>query len=265
MLFGWFFVLLILLFLAIWAHKMSSSQWLTTLLVMQGFLMFSDVPADGYSVELGKMESLLQRGQILATGQRIRFSFGLIAGVIQTFLLNGPSTSSSTCVHNFGGCWEWGLSVNGYYGLLLGIIAFLVTPILWLKESDPSLTPIHSFKDFFLELWDTLKNLTTLYLLIFAVGTGALTSFPSIASVYMQYYVIGLTNFQAGIDTITSYASLVLAVWIFQKYLINRNWRITQYSSTIFSSVLGNCFDVIMLLIFVSNKLFLNLFMHVFV
>jgi hypothetical protein len=55
----------------------------------------------------------------------------------------------------------------------------------------------------------------------------------------MQYYIIGLTNFQAGIDTITSYASLVLAVWIFQKYLINRNWRITQYCSTIFSSILG--------------------------
>jgi hypothetical protein len=141
-----------------------------------------------------------------------------------------------------GGCWEWGLSINGYYGLLLVIVAFLVTPLLWLKECDASLIPQHSFTDFFLELWSTLKNLTTLYLLIFAVGTGVLTNFPSIVSVYMQYYVIGLTNFQAGIDTITSYASLVCAVWIFQKYLINRNWRITQYGSTIFSSILGNVF-----------------------
>mmetsp|Transcript_10607 Transcript_10607/g.10252 ORF Transcript_10607/g.10252 Transcript_10607/m.10252 type:complete len:546 (+) Transcript_10607:171-1808(+) len=239
MIFGWFFVLIMLLVLATTAHKMTVSQWLISLLVMQGFLMFSDVPADGYSVELGKIESPLQRGQILATGQRIRFSFGLIAGLIQTFLLNGPSTNESTCIHGFDGCWEWGLSINGYYGLLLILIFFLVIPLLWLKECDPSLVPVHSFKDFFLELWSTLKNLTTLYLLIFAVGTGVLTNFPSIVSIYMQYYIIGLTNFQAGIDTITSYASLVLAVWIFQKYLINRNWRITQYGSTIFSSILG--------------------------
>ena len=70
----------------------------------------------------------------------------------------------------------------------------------------------------------------------------------------MQYYVIGLTNFQAGIDTVTSYAALVLAVWLFQvrvlspallelptyiritlsvvqRYLIRRNWRATHYAS----------------------------------
>ena len=90
------------------AHTMNASTWLSMLLLMQGFLMFSDVPADGYryshtqllthslthefthllprSVELGKLESDEQRGQILATGQRIRFTFSVVAGVIQTFL-----------------------------------------------------------------------------------------------------------------------------------------------------------------------------------
>lgn len=90
------------------AHTMNASTWLSMLLLMQGFLMFSDVPADGYryshihllthslahefthllpySVELGKLESDEQRGQILATGQRIRFTFSVLAGVIQTFL-----------------------------------------------------------------------------------------------------------------------------------------------------------------------------------
>jgi len=31
----------------------------------------------------------------------------------------------------------------------------------------------------------------------------------------------------------------VFAIWLFQKYLIRRNWRITQYCSVIFSAVLG--------------------------
>ena len=29
------------------------------------------------------------------------------------------------------------------------------------------------------------------------------------------------------------------AIWVFKTYLINRNWRWTQYASTLFSSVLG--------------------------
>ena len=85
-------------------------------------------------------------------------------------------------------------------------------------------------------------------------------SLTDVCSTYMQYYVIGLTNFQAGIDTVTSYAALVLAVWLFQvrvlafartpwvvaapspaykrmslsvvqRYLIRRNWRATHYAS----------------------------------
>jgi hypothetical protein len=53
--------------------------------------MIADVPADGYCVELGQLESEAERGQILATGQRIRFSFTVLAGAIQALLVNGKS------------------------------------------------------------------------------------------------------------------------------------------------------------------------------
>jgi hypothetical protein len=66
---GWGMVLVLLLILAIFADKMDASTWLATLLVTQCFLMLSDVPADGYSVELGQLETEEQRGQILATGR----------------------------------------------------------------------------------------------------------------------------------------------------------------------------------------------------
>jgi BT1 family len=49
MIVGWFFVLLLLFVLAVDAHNMSSSSWLTVLMLIQCFLMLSDVPADGYS------------------------------------------------------------------------------------------------------------------------------------------------------------------------------------------------------------------------
>jgi len=46
---GWVMVLVLLLVLTIFSSLMSVSLWLTTLLFLQGFMMLSDVPADGYS------------------------------------------------------------------------------------------------------------------------------------------------------------------------------------------------------------------------
>lgn len=236
---GWSFVLVLFLVLAFTAHNMSITGWLVTLLFTQAFAMLSDVPADGYSVELGKLESKEQRGQILATGQRVRFAFCVVAGIIQTFLLNGPSTNDSDCSVSFSECWAWGLTINQYYGLLFAMIFILSIPIFWLKELDASHIPVHSMDHFFGEVWETLKNLTTFYLVIFVIGVQGLTNFTSNANIQLQYYVIQLTNFQSGIDTVTTYASLVLAIWLFQTYLINYNWRVTQVGSVFIAAMLG--------------------------
>ena len=190
MLAGWAMVLILFLVLSFTAHDMSISTCLITLLFTQAFAMLSDVPTDGYSVELGQLESPEQRGQILATGQRVRFAFCVVAGVIQTFLLNGPSTNDSDCDISFSSCLSWGLSINAYYGLLFAIIFILTIPILWLKELDATNIPQHSIKHFFYEIWETLQNLTTFYLVIFVIAVQALTNFINNANIQLQYYVI---------------------------------------------------------------------------
>ena len=48
----------------------------------------------------------------------------------------------------------------------------------------------------------------------------------------MQYYIIELSTLQTGIDTICKNVALVLGIWIFQKFLIKKSWRITSYGST---------------------------------
>jgi arginine/serine-rich splicing factor 1/9 len=239
MIMGWSIVLMILFILAFAAESMNVSLWLTSLMFMQCFLMLSDVPADGYCVELGQLEPKEQRGQILATGQRIRFSFCIVAGFIQMFLLNGPSTNSSGCSIDFLNCWAWGLTVNQYYGFLFAVVFILTVPIIWLKEINASHIPQHDFQYFLSSIWATFKNLTTFYLLVFVIGNQALTNFTNNVNIYLQYYIIKLTNFQAGLDTVTTYLALVISIWLFQKYLINRNWRYTQYYSTITAALLG--------------------------
>jgi hypothetical protein len=69
--------------------------------------------------------------------------------------------------------------------------------------------------------------------------TNMFSWFLSMSSFFSQYYVIGLTNFQSGIDTITSYLALVAGVMVFKTYLINKSWRFTSYLSVIVTSVLG--------------------------
>jgi hypothetical protein len=108
-----------------------------------------------------------------------------------------------------------------------------------LKELDASNIPIHTFSHFVKEIWETLKNLTTFYLITFVIGIYSLTNFTSNANIYLQYYVIKLTNFEAGIDIVTTYLAIVAAIWVFQRYLINKNWRWTQYGSTFISALLG--------------------------
>jgi len=237
---GFFFVLALLFVLAVACDKMSTSQWLGTNLVIQVFLMFATVPADGYSIELGELEPLEQKGQILVTGQRIFFAFCVVAGFIQTLLVNGPSTNDVNCTLSWSGCWSWGLNPNQYYGLIFVLVILLVIPMLWLKEKKPpaDLKP-HTIKGLMKEIWLTMHNLTTLNILIFVIGIGALTNFTSQVNIFLQYYIIALTNVQAGIDNITTYSALVLAIWIFQTFLMNTSWRKTQYCAIIFSAVLG--------------------------
>lgn len=68
MLFGLCGTLSVLMFLVVYVNSISVSTWLVAQMSIQALLMFSDVPADGYSVELGQLELPEERGQILATG-----------------------------------------------------------------------------------------------------------------------------------------------------------------------------------------------------
>ena len=112
-------------------------------------------------------------------------------------------------------------------------------PIFYLKELDGSHIPYHSFRELLNEVWKVLQNLTTFYLIIFVLGLYSLTHFTSRVNTTMQYYILELTNFQTGLDSLLSYTALVAAIYFFQTYLIRRNWRMIEYGSNILTAVLG--------------------------
>lgn len=184
------------------------------------------------------LKNLPWLGVILATGQQIRFAFCVLATIIQALFLNGTSTNAEGCGVSFRECWGWGLTVQGYYGFIFAIVFILVIPVFWLKELQ-STSELHTLSQFRADIWDTLQSRTTLYLLIEVMGIAGLASFNSNVNYYLQYYVIQLTNFETGIDGISTYLMLTVSIYIFKKYLINKNWRTTQYCSTIFAAMLS--------------------------
>lgn len=236
---GWGGVLLITLFMAFYASHLNASSWVAMSILTQAFLMLADVPADGYSVEMGQLEPPESRGQILATGQRIRFIVAIFAGAIQAFLVNGRDTNKAPCAISFTECWAWGLTPNGYYVLIFCLTAILCIPIYYLKEPSSRNIPLRDLAHHKEALWETMKNPTSLYLLIFVIGNGIFSAMPPITQTYTQYNIIGLTNFQSGIMTVLTNFATMGGIIVFQKYFINWNWRYTQYSSLSISAALG--------------------------
>jgi hypothetical protein len=241
MILGWLGVLLSTFILSVASDVINARTWIGINLVIQAFLMLADVPADGYSVEIGQLEMPEERGQVLATGQRIRFFSSILGGLIQALLVNGPTTNAPGCPIEASSCWAWGFTPNQYYGLNLCILIVLVFPVFFLKEialgeDDHG---VHSFEQHRKDIWDTMCNPTTMYLLIFVTGNNAFSGMGATVATYISYDLIHLSNLQAGIASILSGGALVTGIIIFQRYFINRNWRMTQYLSSTLSTLIS--------------------------
>ena len=89
-------------------------------------------------------------------------------------------------------------TVGQYYWLIFLILLALFIPITFLTEPDATHIPQRTFSEHRSELWETLTNRTTLSLLIYVTGSSIITNLSNITTSYIQYYVIGLTNLQAG-------------------------------------------------------------------
>ena len=229
---SWAIVFVILLFMGLSANNYTAESWLWWMTLTEAIAMIAEVPADGYAVELGKLEPIENRGQIIATARLIRYSFKMGAGILQTFLLNGPTTNAADCEISWYTCWSWGLTVSQYYYLLAFIVFILFIPIIYLEEPDASHIPHRTVKEFFLEAWDSLKNRTTMCIVLWIIGIHAFGNMsPEVATANLQYYVIRIPSLLSGMNNFLKSAVLAFSIWIFKRFLINKNWRAVNYLS----------------------------------
>ena len=110
-------------------------------------------------------------------------------------------------------------TVGQYYWLIFLILLLLFIPITFLTEPDATHIPQRTFSEHRSELWETLTNRTTLSLLIYVTGSSIITNLSNITTSYIQYYVIGLTNLQAGMVH-TLCCSIYTCIWSILCYII---------------------------------------------
>jgi hypothetical protein len=70
--------------------------------------------------------------------------------------------------------------VGQYYQVLAGVFGLLSIPIFFMREISSKHVPIHTFAEHGRQLWETLQNPTTLYLLIFVSGNGTFSQFTPV-------------------------------------------------------------------------------------
>ena len=253
---GWCAVLVITLVLSLCAAEISVQVWIGLCLLAQIFTVLADTTVDGLCIQLGQLEPLAERGQVLATGQRVKLVFVLLGAFIQAVLVNGPSCNPPHCHEDrpksgtYGGCWSWGLTLPQYYALLFCMLLLMLLPLLVFvdptfsrpkslrPEASESPLPV-TFDDHQKLLWDTLSQPTTLFLLVFVAGNNLFSQIMSIVQWYVQYELISMSNFESGISSVLSAFAAAIAVYLFQTYFRHANWRLTQYANVIFCATMS--------------------------
>jgi MFS family permease len=127
---GWAGVLAMMVVLALFADSLSFSSYIFCAAALELCMMVADVNADGYTVELSQREREEVRGTILANGQLCRFGMCMVGGLIQAFLLNGPTTNKP------GAGFSWGLTVSQMYWLMAVVCAVSILPTLYFFEEQ---------------------------------------------------------------------------------------------------------------------------------
>lgn len=234
MILGWSTTIIVLLIIGFLGKNMSSELYLGLIILNQSLMLIADCPADGYCVEMGKLESIENRGKILITGQVCRFVSGIFFGLIQTFLLGGPETNpngKSTFL-------SWGLTFSQFYFLLAGLCTFFSLPLLLLKEPKRTETHKVTIKQWGNDMLNVLSNKASarLYIaVIFISSFGQLT--PTNLITNFQYYVVEMNSILSGVNTVTTGLTLVFAVLLFKKYLIRINWRYSNILMLILTTI----------------------------
>lgn len=233
LLFGWTGGLIMLAFNAIMVEHYVEAHhfnyYLYSLMAMCVFYTFSDVAGDGLIIELSKFEPDDRRGFILTSCQMIRFVMMMVVTGYGMLFMSGRDYESENPAPNEI-IFPFELPFNWiHWGLLFMALPFYVMMWLWLKDPPQAEEHPRGVAGLGMSLgrtWTAMKSYAVFMLLVQNLGIQGISGMqnPALNLIAM---VANPSNFQSSLGVFLGNATFVVGVWLFRKYLIAYNWRIT--------------------------------------
>jgi len=214
------------------------------------FYVFSDVAGDGMTIELSKFEPEETRGYILATGQMVRFTSSCFVNLFAILSMDGKSWYPAV----EGKATNTTLLPFELSFMQVHLALFTVCAALWifmvLYISDPPRHPDahighHSVKESLHSIWSVLKSRVMICLILFSLGNTALAGLMNPGA----QIISGIARpsvLQSSLGTFVGNLLFLIGVWIFRKFFMNKNWRITFVWTSMLLS-LQHCFEIIVI------------------
>lgn len=215
-----------------WVKEHQFSTYLYSLMGMCIFYTFSDVAGDGLIIELSKYEPDESRGFILTSCQMVRFTMMMVVTGYGMLFMSGADYEAEApnpdeIVLPFELPFNW-----IHWGLLIMALPFYVCMWMWLQ--DPPVTQaqldhprgLQGLGSSFGRAWKALQSYAVFMLLIQNIGIQGISGLanPALQPIAM---IAHPSNFQSSLGVFLGNGMFVVGVFLFRKYLIAYNWRIT--------------------------------------
>lgn len=205
------------------------SGYLTSLSIMCCFYTFSDVAGDGLIIEMSKYEPDDRRGYLLTTCQMIRFSMMMFVTIFGMIFMSGKEYQSpNATTGSFELPFELPFNVVHWCLFAMALPSYIG---MWLFIKEPPATVHHErgftgFVQAFGRCWQAMKSYAMFMLLVQCVGILGFASMlnPALQDIAM---VANPTSFQNALGASLGNFLFVIGVFLFRKYLLTYNWRIT--------------------------------------
>jgi hypothetical protein len=193
------------------------------------FYTFSDVAGDGLIIEISKYEPDERRGFVLTTCQMIRFTMMMVVTIFGMVFMSGKDYQGPNKTEGqFELPFELPFNVIHWCLFAMAIPSYIG---MWMWIKEPPAAVHHKrgcvgFVQAFGRCWQAMKSYAMFMLLIQCVGILGLASMlnPALQPIAM---VANPTSFQNALGASLGNVLFVGGVFLFRKYLLTYNWRIT--------------------------------------
>ena len=192
--------------------------------------IIADCAADAAIVAYTAFEPEETRGSLVTTAYLIRFCATILSSSILAFLFNGPPTQ---------GTFSFGLTTAQLLWVVVGTVGLLIGPTLPLLKEPLEAHEQIPIRERLLQFQRLMSQPAAYRIALAMTGLTALSLVTNNASTNANAAWFHMTPLQFGISSAINNVVLSLGMWLFRRYLLNVDWRISFAAGIVGMQLLG--------------------------